>query len=125
MTKKLDDMLLQIKDLSGKIKNTLQLGDIEKYDKYIIFFEGIKNRINKDNYESLVQEIINLYGGMGSFNDLILYKNGNILKKDNKILDELRSNMYQLCIDTAEFRNSDSIDKRNEDIIERRKEKQE
>lgn len=125
MTKKLDDMLLQIKDLSGKIKNTLQLGDIEKYDKYIIFFEGIKNRINKDNYESLVQEIINLYGGMGSFNDLILYKNGNILKKDNKILDELRSNMYQLCIDTAEFRNSDSIDKRNEDIIKRRKEKQE
>lgn len=41
--------------------------------------------------------ILSMYGGMGSLNDLILYKNGQPLVAENIELDELRSELYQLC----------------------------
>ena len=45
--------------------------------------------------KNLVEKILKLYGGMGSFNDLVLYKNGVLCKKENNILDELRNKFYK------------------------------
>ena len=45
--------------------------------------------------KNLVEKILKLYGGMGSFNDLVLYKNGVLCKKENNILDELRNKFYE------------------------------
>ena len=44
-----------------------------------------------------VARILALYGGMGSLNDLVLYKNGRLLVAENVELDALRSELYQLC----------------------------
>jgi hypothetical protein len=41
--------------------------------------------------------ILSMYGGMGSLNDLILYKDGNVLVKEAEELDGLRSRLYELC----------------------------
>lgn len=41
--------------------------------------------------------ILSMYGGMGSLNDLILYRNGQPLVAENVELDALRSELYQLC----------------------------
>lgn len=41
--------------------------------------------------------ILSIYGGMGSLNDLILYRNGQPLVAENVELDALRSELYQLC----------------------------
>lgn len=41
--------------------------------------------------------ILSMYGGMGSLNDLILYKNGQPLFMENNELDMLRSKLYELC----------------------------
>jgi hypothetical protein len=38
-----------------------------------------------------------MYGGMGSFNDLVLYRNGQLLRAENDEFDALRSELYQLC----------------------------
>jgi len=41
--------------------------------------------------------ILSMYGGMGSLNDLVLYRNGQPLVAENVELDSLRSELYQLC----------------------------
>lgn len=41
--------------------------------------------------------ILGMYGGMGSLNDLILYKGGQPLAKENTELDALRVKLHALC----------------------------
>jgi hypothetical protein len=38
-----------------------------------------------------------MYGGMGSLNDVILYRDGQPLAKENNEFYELRSRLYELC----------------------------
>ena len=42
-------------------------------------------------------KILSTFGGMGSLNDLVLYKNGQPLIAENGELDELRLKLYGLC----------------------------
>lgn len=42
-------------------------------------------------------KILSIFGGMGSFNDIVLYKNGQPLIPENNELFELRSILYDLC----------------------------
>lgn len=39
---------------------------------------------------------LNLYGGMGSLNDLVLYRNGKVLMSENDELDQLRRGLFNL-----------------------------
>lgn len=41
--------------------------------------------------------ILGLFGGMGSLNDLVLYRHGVLLVKENDEFDILRSRLYELC----------------------------
>ncbi len=51
------------------------------------------------NYDHcFIREIMNLYGGMGSFNDLILHKDMKSLDKENDQLDNLRNQLYEECM---------------------------
>lgn len=38
-----------------------------------------------------------MYGGMGSLNDIVLYKNGQPLIAENDEFDALRTELYNLC----------------------------
>ena len=49
-----------------------------------------------DDPEEAIYNIRTLYGGQGSLNDLVLYKNGKLLYKENDRFDELRENLYNL-----------------------------
>lgn len=42
-------------------------------------------------------KILSMYGGMGSLNDLVLYRNGLLLMAENDEFDILRSELYELC----------------------------
>lgn len=55
-------------------------------------YEGV----NYDHY--FIREIMNLYGGMGSFNDLILHKDMKPLDEENDQLDSLRNQLYEECV---------------------------
>ena len=46
----------------------------------------------------VVSKILSMYSGMGSLNDVVLYKDGRILKDENDNLDGLRERLYQLCL---------------------------
>ncbi|KRB09207.1 helix-hairpin-helix domain-containing protein [Lysobacter sp. Root690] len=41
--------------------------------------------------------ILAMYGGMGSLNDLVLYKDHQPLPRENNEFDELRVRLYELC----------------------------
>lgn len=41
--------------------------------------------------------ILAMYGGMGSLNDIILYRNGKLLTAENNEFNALSSKLYQLC----------------------------
>jgi len=52
-----------------------------------------------DNRTERVKNILKLYqGGMGSFNDLVLQKNGKILIEEDQKLDELSGDLYNACV---------------------------
>jgi hypothetical protein len=56
-------------------------------------FEKIEFRLDSE-YESSLNALKGLYGGMGSFNDIVLHKNGIPLIQENDELDGLRHMLY-------------------------------
>lgn len=49
-----------------------------------------------DDYEQCLYNLKTLCGGMGSFNDLVLHKEGMPVKNENNKLDLLRYELYAL-----------------------------
>ncbi|MFZ2161052.1 MAG: hypothetical protein WAW02_02435 [Sideroxyarcus sp.] len=47
-------------------------------------------------------KILTMYGGMGSLNDIVLYKMGQPLIVENDELDALRHRLYELCHQPSE-----------------------
>ena len=47
------------------------------------------------DYESSIYLLRKLYGGMGSFNDIVLHKNGKPLIQENDELEDLRHKLYK------------------------------
>jgi hypothetical protein len=41
--------------------------------------------------------ITGIFGGMGSFNDVVLYRGGQVAHGENEELDRLRTELYALC----------------------------
>ncbi|MBI5551130.1 MAG: hypothetical protein HY911_06435 [Desulfobacterales bacterium] len=45
--------------------------------------------------KNLISDLLRIYGGMGSFSDLILYNQGNLLQKETSQLDALRRELFE------------------------------
>ncbi len=58
-------------------------------------FESYIKKTEFLNTGSLSNKIFKLYGGSGSFNDLILYKNGQLCFNENEKLDKLREGLFE------------------------------
>jgi hypothetical protein len=51
-----------------------------------------------DSPEQAVRSIRSLYGGMGSFNDIVVYGSDGVpLGEENSELDRLRKQLYHVC----------------------------
>jgi len=60
-------------------------------------FKSFRRRLDNSDSEStetLRSDILRIYGGMGSFNDLVLYQEGQPLIKENQALDKLRMELF-------------------------------
>lgn len=55
------------------------------------------DRYIDDDPEEAIFKLLSLYGGMGSLNDIVLYKEGNILEDENDLFDKLKKRLYELC----------------------------
>jgi hypothetical protein len=49
-----------------------------------------------EGYAVVRPEIRRMYGGMGSLNDIVLYKDGHVLASENDEFDALRERLYEL-----------------------------
>jgi len=58
--------------------------------------ENFRSEVQQDP-SATTAKILSMYGGMGSLNDLVLYKDGKVLAQENDELDALRSRLYELC----------------------------
>lgn len=59
-------------------------------------FERMADEFPSDPDETK-RQIRGCYGGMGSFNDLVLHKQGVPLRKENDELDRMRHELWELC----------------------------
>ncbi|WP_455428227.1 hypothetical protein [Dryocola sp. LX212] len=73
------------------IANVLSSNDEDSWAKT---FEKLGSELDFD-YESSIFSLRKLYGGMGSFNDIVLHKDGIPLIRENDELDELRHTLYK------------------------------
>lgn len=55
-------------------------------------YESLENDNEKAYYR---RKILNVYGGMGSFSDLVLYDNNKVLYEENNELDALRKDLFE------------------------------
>lgn len=52
--------------------------------------------LEASEFEIVRSDLLRIYGGMGSFSDLVLYSEGQVLIKENQKLDSLRKELFNL-----------------------------
>ena len=69
---------------------------VSSFNKFRMLF----NNSGAEDMKILRSEILGIYGGMGSFNDLVLYNEGRPMIEENNSLDKLRKELFQILVDS-------------------------
>ena len=85
--------------LTQEIMTLIEVDMVGKDEYYYAFFNAVLEKLNKPHdLEFLAKNIIPVFGGMGTFNDLILHKNQTTpLIEENKKLSKLKTKLFVLC----------------------------
>lgn len=59
--------------------------------------ENIEQRLPYDP-EEVARSVLRLFGGMGSLNDVVLYRNGSLLLGETDEFDALRTHLFEACV---------------------------
>ncbi|AZL74905.1 DUF6966 domain-containing protein [Pseudomonas oryziphila] len=70
------------------------------FDDWAVVLEKIKKGFEVDPKDSSLK-MLSMYGGVGSLNDVVLYRDGQPLVQENDELDNLRAQLYELCKNSA------------------------
>lgn len=71
---------------------------------WIRSFKNFLNTLkNNDDLQEVARSIISCYGGMGSFNDLVLVKNQKMLVEENNFLQMLSELIYRICMEIITY----------------------
>lgn len=63
----------------------------------------IADRSAEPTNQDVINNILSIYkGGMGSFSDLVLHKDGKMLIEENDQLAQMKKNLYQICKSSKE-----------------------
>lgn len=81
------------------IMSTIEIGNTGKEDRWYKYFSNFLEKLNRPHSLKVVaKELMSIYGGMGSFGDLVLHKNPiTPLIEENDRLEELRHDLFILC----------------------------
>lgn len=85
-----------IQEIEGTLARMAELLRLGGVPDWAAALETVKHEITVDQSAALAK-IVSMYGGMGSLNDLVLYKGIQPLVRENNEFDGLRSKLYQLC----------------------------
>lgn len=87
---------MKIQDIQATLARMAELLRVGGIDDWAAALETLGNEMAIDQVRTS-GKILSMYGGMGSLNDLILYKDGQPLVKENVELDSLRVKLHTLC----------------------------
>lgn len=76
-----------------RIAEVLRFGENQNWTPAFESFE----RNFRHHPRATCARILSSYGGMGLFNDVVLYRNGQPLTTENEELDYLRTELFKLC----------------------------
>lgn len=93
-------MKSEIKSTIDRIIRVLNANDASNWARP---FENLKRDLDIDYY-STVYSLKSMFGGMGSFNDLVLHKDCVPLIKENNELSDLKDELYLLLEKAIESR---------------------
>lgn len=91
-------LLLIISIVEKIIELLVSVGENNWADAFKSFRQRLGNS-DSVNLETLRSEMLRIYGGMGSFNDLVLYDQGQPLVMENQALDKFRRELFELLND--------------------------
>ena len=86
----------KIEDLKSTIQELIELFEEQNLEHWSEMYKRILFYID-DDLEYAKYKIQSTIGGMGSMDDIVLYRNGDPLIKENNRLDYLRSKLYVFC----------------------------
>ena len=86
-------------ELIGELKELVVFLDKENESHWCAWFKRCLSMIENSDYQG-IERVLGAYGGMGSFNDLVLTKkledgNYSMLPKANDYLDKLRNSISE------------------------------
>ena len=87
-----DAMINEVKRVLKEVISLLLDNDELPWARY---FDKCLRQLD-DDYNEGIYNIRTTYGGMGSFNDLVLHSNGYPLIKENQRLEQLRKELYKV-----------------------------
>jgi hypothetical protein len=85
----------KVKDLISKIIPLMETGN---EDYWLRYFKYIMERFDSDDDKEVIISLSQIFkGGMGSFSDIVLHKNGVPLIAENNQLDALKDQLFDAC----------------------------
>ena len=74
------------------IKKLLLRCNVATWEKTI---DELIKLLKTGEYEKASRIVMSIFGGMGSFSDIVLYENGQVLYDENNLLDKLRNELFE------------------------------
>jgi hypothetical protein len=90
----------QLTAILDQIIETFKIAQDTQYLQRFKYFRGNCEYVgNQEDAKELARNIMHSYGGMGSFNDFVLYTNGKYLLEPDEEFDRLRTKLFNICVD--------------------------
>jgi uncharacterized protein DUF6966 len=86
--------LTKVKRVLDKVILLLEQTEELNWLKSFVYFRSSCSKEN--DLKNLANEIRRVYAGMGSFSDLVLYRDGKMLINETSQLDSLRRELFEL-----------------------------
>ncbi|UCO97882.1 hypothetical protein LF844_25040 [Metapseudomonas lalkuanensis] len=86
----------KINEIDAVLKRMIELLRFVEFEDWAVALEKVKMDFGC-NEKLRSSELLSMYGGMGSLNDVVLYKGGQPLVAENNEFDRLRVQLYELC----------------------------
>jgi hypothetical protein len=87
---------MKIQEIDAVLTRMSELLNYGEFPDWAALLEKLRGEL-KDSPDNATVKISALFGGSGSLNDIVLYRNGQPLRQENDELDALRSRLFSLC----------------------------
>jgi hypothetical protein len=88
--------LKNLKQILDEIISVLSIAGESNWNSAIKNFRSRCDLVSDSNdQKELIADLIRIFGGMGSFSDLVLYNQGNLMQRETMQLDALRTKLFE------------------------------